>query len=67
MAPLGSYVSSLGTLPIHPSALQGVLDFWEQQGLMADEHHSLRVEWSQGSMPDWKASPGWERLIPWRA
>ena len=31
-----------------------MLEFWEQQGIMADDAHMLRLEWAKGSLPEWK-------------
>lgn len=35
---------------------EGVLEFAQQQGMWADER-MLRINWAQGSMPDWKVRP----------
>lgn len=37
----------------HLADAEGVLEFAQQQGMWADER-MLRINWAQGSMPDWK-------------
>jgi hypothetical protein len=36
-----------------PADAEGVLDFAQQQGVQADDC-MLRINWAQGSIPDWK-------------
>jgi len=36
-----------------PEDAEGVLEFAQQQGVWADDR-MLRINWAQGSMPEWK-------------